>query len=74
MKKSKGKMKQVCEKCGSPNLKNPIATYPVKVGEKQINVGRVAVRECLDCHWFMPTPTGQSKIDRLLGTFFHIFQ
>jgi len=53
-----------CEKCGNQNLKTHLATYPIKVGSKQINVERVSVRECMDCHMLVPTKAGQAKVDR----------
>ena len=56
--------KQLCERCGSQNLKARIVTYPVQMGEKQINIGRVSVRECLDCNALMPTEKGKEKVGR----------
>ena len=66
--------KQSCEQCGSQNLKNRVTTYPVKMGERQVNVGRVALKECLDCHCLMPTTAGKEKIGRCLGTLFNLFE
>lgn len=56
--------KKSCEKCGSQNLKTHLTTYPMKLGAKQINVGRVSVKECLECHALMPTKAGKEKIAR----------
>ncbi len=53
-----------CEKCGSQNLKACRTTYPLQMGEKQINVGRVSVQQCLDCDALMPTKAGLEKIER----------
>ena len=38
---------RVCEKCGSKNLRNFRTTFPVVIEGKQMNVGRVSVRECI---------------------------
>jgi len=51
-----------CQQCNGQNLKAKLATYPIMMGEKQINIGRVSVRECLDCHELMPAEKGQEKI------------
>jgi len=58
-----------CEKCGSKNLKAHLATYPMKIGPKQLNVERVSVKECMDCHTLKPTKTGQEKIERCMIAF-----
>lgn len=58
------KLVRTCEKCGSKNLKTHLTTYPVKTGAKQLNVGRVSVRECMDCNTLTPTKAGQEKIAR----------
>lgn len=66
-------MKRVnCEKCGSQNLKGRRVTYPVKIEDKQLNIGRVSVRECLECHALMPTQAGQEKISRCMFSFMSI--
>lgn len=59
------KKKRICERCGSENLKARRASYPLKVGKRDIEVQRVSVRECLDCHTLMPTDVGQKKINRV---------
>ncbi len=56
--------RKICETCGSENLKTHQTTYPVKLGSKQLNIGRVSVRECMDCHSLRPTKAGQEKIAR----------
>ena len=53
-----------CEHCGGQNIKSHSTTYPVILGEKQLNIGRVWVKECLDCNSMKPTKAGQEKIDR----------
>ena len=63
------KSQKLCETCGGKNTKTYLTTYPVKIGEKQVNVGRVSVRECTDCHAIKPTDAGQAKIDRCMMTF-----
>ena len=66
MTKKSGKL---CEACGGQNTKIHLTTYPVKMGEKQINVGRVSARECMDCYAIKPTKAGQEKIERCMMTF-----
>ena len=60
---------KLCEACGGQNTKAHLTTYPIKMGEKQINVGRVSIRECMDCHALKPTQAGQEKIERCMMTF-----
>ena len=69
---TKKKAKQVCEKCGSKELKNRSTTYPMQLGERQINIGRVAVKECLECHFLMPTTAGKEKIGRCILSVYHM--
>ena len=59
---------KTCEKCGSQNFKTHLATYPVKLETKQINIGRVSVKECMDCNALTPTKAGQEKITRCMMT------
>ena len=66
--KTNKKPVKLCEECGGQNIKTLSKTYPIKIGEKQVNVGRVSVRECIDCHTIKPTKTGQNKIDRCMMT------
>jgi len=63
------KKKNVCEECGGNNLKVRRTTYPVKIGEKQLDIHRVSVKECMECHHLMPTKAGQDKIERCMMTF-----
>lgn len=63
------KKKKICEQCGSKNLKDRRATYPLKVGNRDVEVQRVSIRECIDCHAFMPTEVGQKKINRCTEVF-----
>ncbi len=72
MKKTKQHRKS-CEKCGSDNLKSHLTTYPIKLGAKQLDVGRVSVNECLDCQTLKPTKAGQEKIERCLVTFMSLW-
>jgi hypothetical protein len=57
-----------CQLCGGTHLARKITTYPVRLSSplegKQINVGRVALHECVSCGHLMPTPAGQAKINR----------
>lgn len=71
--KSKKSIKNECGKCGSSNLKSKITTFPVHVGERQMNIGLVSVKECQDCLSLQPTLKGQEKIDRATGAFFNLF-
>lgn len=61
--------KKTCEKCESKNLKSHLTTYPLKVENKQLNVERVPVKECLDCHHLMPTLAGHKKVMRSMMAF-----
>lgn len=57
-----------CQVCGGIDLVRKITTYSVvlsgSLAGKQINVGRVALHECLSCGNLMPTPAGQAKVER----------
>ena len=64
--KATKKTGKTCEKCGSQNLKTHLVTYPVKMETKQIDVGRVSVKECLDCNNMIPTKAGNEKIERCM--------
>lgn len=59
-----------CQLCEGTDLVRKITTYPVVLSGhlegKQINVGRVALHECLTCGYLMPTPAGQAKIHRCI--------
>ena len=61
-----------CQLCGGKDLVRRITNYPValsgSLAGKQINVGRVALHECLSCGHLMPTPAGQAKINRCVET------
>jgi hypothetical protein len=46
--------------------------YPLKIDKKQINVGRVSVTECMDCHALIPTKAGLEKLGRCMMTFMSI--
>ena len=65
-------LRKHCEKCGGKNLKAHLATYPMKIGPKQLNVERVSVKECMDCHTLEPTKAGKEKIARCTMTFMQI--
>jgi hypothetical protein len=65
----KAKSKFVCSECGGTSSQNKVTTYPLQLAAKQLNVGRVAVKECLLCHHLTPTPTGQQKIARCIAAF-----
>ena len=41
----------------------------MEIGERKIVVGRVSVRECLDCNHKEPTKAGKEKIARAMMAF-----
>ena len=65
----KTSINKLCEKCGSKNLKNSRTTFPIIVVGRQMNVGRVSVRECIDCYSITPTKAGLEKIERCTSVF-----
>jgi YgiT-type zinc finger domain-containing protein len=67
------KSNQVCEKCGSHSLKARRTTYPIILGEKTINIERLSVKECTECHHQHPTPAGKEKIGRCIMTMMRLF-
>lgn len=71
--KSTKNIGKACEECGSTNLKNSITSYPVKMKNKQIHVGRVSVKQCLDCSTIMPTKAGKEKIARCMMNVMSLF-
>ena len=60
---------RTCEKCGRNNLKNSRTVFPVIVAGRQMNIGRVSVRECIDCYSITPTKAGLEKIERCTSVF-----
>jgi hypothetical protein len=54
-----------CQLCEGTDLVRKITTYPVvlsgRLEGKQINVGRVALHECLTCGYLMPTLPARRK-------------
>lgn len=62
-----------CEKCGSQNVKTHPTTYPVHTPERQIDIGRVWVKECFDCGVLIPTKAGQEKIERNVWALMSLF-
>jgi hypothetical protein len=65
--------KKSCGSCGGQNLKCRRTNHPVVCDVKTIEVQRVSVRECMDCHDIKPTQAGDEKIARCLMTFMSIF-
>ena len=63
-----------CEKCAAQVYQSRITTYPLFLPGRQINIGRVAVKECAACHHLMPTPAGRAKIKRCFGNVLAMFQ
>jgi len=63
------KSQKLCGACGGKNTKTYLTTFPVTIREKQLNIGRVSVRECLDCGALKPTRAGQEKIERNVVVF-----
>ena len=70
--KIKKTKKSCCAACNGENTKTYLMTYPVKLGKKQLDVGRVSVRECLDCGVIKPTQAGQAKVERSAAMFMSI--
>ena len=66
-----------CAACKGPDPVRRITTYPVlltgRFAGKRINVGRVALYECLTCGHLMPTPAGQAKVDRNINMCIQLF-
>lgn len=58
-----------CDNCGGQNIKTHPTIYPVKMGEKQLNIARVWARECMACNAITPTKAGLEKIDRGMAAF-----
>ena len=63
------KTSKSCDNCGGQNIKTHPTTYPVNMGEKQLNIGRVWARECMDCNAITPIKAGQEKIERGMSAF-----
>ena len=63
------KSKKPCESCGGQNIKSHPTTWPVDMGEKKLTIGRVWVRECLDCNAIEPAKAGNEKIARGMMAF-----
>ena len=63
------KLEKIYEKCSGKNLKSDLTNYPVEIGEKTMVIGRVSVRECLDCNHKEPTKAGKEKIARGMMAF-----
>ena len=71
--KTNQKPSKLCVKCNSQNLKTHLTTYPAMAGDKQLNVARVSVKECMDCHHLSPTKAGKEKIERAQMAFMSLF-
>ena len=63
-----------CEICRAQVYKSRVTTYPVSMPGRQINIARVAVRECAACYHLMPTSAGAAKIKRCFGNVVAMFQ
>jgi hypothetical protein len=66
------KSKKTCESCGGLNIKSHPTTWPVDLGEKKLTIGRVWVRECLDCNAIESTKAGNEKIARGMIAFMEL--
>ena len=64
----------LCEKCNGDHLKARRTTYSVKIAGKTINIQRVSVKECLECHYLHPTKAGKEKIERCMMTVMSLFE
>ena len=69
------KPKQVsCPLCQGTTFKKNITTYPMQMFDgRQINIGRVSVQECENCHHLVPTEAGSEKISRCMATIAAMF-
>lgn len=66
------KTEKICVQCGGEHLKSHSTTWPIDLGEKKLSIGRVWVRECLDCHNMEPTKAGNEKIARGMIAFIEL--
>ncbi len=66
------KKKFKCENCNSSEYKNKITTFPITFPGKQINVQKVAVRECIKCGIITPTEKGNQKLRQCSEAFISI--
>ena len=58
-----------CPLCQGTTFTKKLTTYPLRtVDGRQIIIGRVAVRECDNCHHLIPTKAGSEKISRCMAT------
>ena len=55
---------RLCERCSGPSLKRKIATYPVDLTGRRVDVYRVELDQCRQCGHLMPTREGQAKVKR----------
>jgi YgiT-type zinc finger domain-containing protein len=63
-----------CPLCKATTFKRKMTPYPVQTADgRQINIGRVAVQECENCHHLIPTKSGYEKINRCLETMALLF-
>lgn len=63
-----------CPLCQGAQFTRKITTYPLRILDgRQINIGRVAVQECENCHHLIPTKAGSEKINRCMATMAHLF-
>ena len=63
-----------CPLCQGTTFKKKITTYPMQMFDgRQINIGRVSVQECENCHHLVPTKAGSEKISRCMGTIAAMF-
>jgi YgiT-type zinc finger domain-containing protein len=56
-----------CTNCNNAVLRKKTATFPVKLGERTIEVGRVAMNICDQCGAMIPTKAGKEKIERCVS-------
>jgi YgiT-type zinc finger domain-containing protein len=63
-----------CPLCQGTTLTRKITTYPMRTFDgRQINIGRVAVQECDNCHHLIPTKAGSEKVNRCMATMAQLF-
>jgi YgiT-type zinc finger domain-containing protein len=66
--------KLICPNCDAGEFKRRSTTYPLVMKDRQLNVGRVSVRQCSGCGYLIPTAAGQEKLLRSLGAFASLLQ
>ena len=63
-----------CPQCQGTTFTRKTTTYPIRIPDgRQLNVGRVAVHECANCHHLIPTKAGSEKYSRAMVAMAQLF-